>query len=526
MYLTDDPARLRACIRDLAALSALPLLWVGQGARDVVNSFLDVYFVGLRLDFVYCRLGDPENGTPIEAAQIDGQTGPPAAPALGRALTPAIDAGGVHTTVPHPLRDGTARIALSFLDSSGTDRAVVVAGSRRPDFPNATEVVFITAVINQATIWLRSARAAAQHRRTKATLAASERLQQQLEEENAYLREQADTALAFGRIVGHSPALRQLLPQVELVAPTDATVLVLGESGSGKELFAREIHQRSKRAHRPLITVNCSAIPHEVFESEFFGHVRGAFTGAVRDRPGRFQLAHGGTIFLDEVGDIPIDLQPKLLRVLQEGQYERVGEDTTRTVDVRVIAATNRDLMVDVEAGRFREDLYYRLSVFPLQIPPLRERRDDIPRLAAHLVAMAAKKLGLPVPRITDEQADQLKRYDWPGNVRELQNLLERAVILSKGARLHFDPAWLDVGIRGRAPGAAKAAGREIVSDQEWRQRERDNLVAALKHAGGRIYGPDGAAELLGVKPSTLQSRLRALGVRARDARNDRSEAS
>ena len=300
------------------------------------------------------------------------------------------------------------------------------------------------------------------------------------------------------------------------MAPTDATVLILGESGSGKELFAREIHQRSRRAMRPLITVNCSAIPHEVFESEFFGHVRGAFTGAVRDRPGRFQLAHGGTIFLDEVGDIPIDLQPKLLRVLQEGQYERVGDDDTRRVDVRVIAATNRDLLLDVKTGRFREDLYYRLTVFPLHIPPLRERRDDIPRLAVHLVTLAAKKLGLSPPRISDQQCEQLKGYHWPGNVRELQNLLERAVILSRGGKLFLDPAWLPQSsetVRSM-PGTS---GPEVVPDGEWRRRERQNLETALKHSGGRIYGPNGAAELLGIKPTTLQSRLRALGIRAPD---------
>jgi transcriptional regulator with GAF, ATPase, and Fis domain len=253
-----------------------------------------------------------------------------------------------------------------------------------------------------------------------------------------------------------------------------------------------------------------------MFESEFFGHVRGAFTGAVRDRPGRFQLAHGGTIFLDEVGDIPLDLQPKLLRVLQEGQCERVGDDVTRRVDVRVIAATNRDLSVDVERGRFREDLYYRLTVFPLQIPPLRERRDDIPRLATHLIALAAKKLGLSAPRVTEQQCEQLKNYDWPGNVRELQNLLERAVILSKGGTLHLEPSWLPKAPSSRVRSRA-TAGPEIVPDEEWRRRERANLETALKHTGGRIYGPEGAAELLGVKPTTLQSRLRALGIRATD---------
>jgi transcriptional regulator with GAF, ATPase, and Fis domain len=238
----------------------------------------------------------------------------------------------------------------------------------------------------------------------------------------------------------------------------------------------------------------------------------------VRDRPGRFQLAHGATIFLDEVGDIPLDLQPKLLRVLQEGEYERVGEDETRRVDVRVIAATNRDLRLDVKAGRFREDLYYRLTVFPLHIPPLRERREDIPRLATHLVALAAKKLGTSPPRINEQQCERLQNYDWPGNVRELQNLLERAVILSRDGQLYLDPSWLPNSSRP----AQTSTAAEVVPDSEWRRRERQNLETALKHAGGRIYGPNGAAELLGVKPTTLQSRLRALGIRATDTEAQR----
>jgi transcriptional regulator with GAF, ATPase, and Fis domain len=516
----DEVTRLRGCIRDLASLSALPLLWVGQNTRAVVGSFLDVLLAGLRLDLAYARVKDPEGGPLIEAARADAQSAAPQAEKVGRTLAPILESGS-HGVVPHPLGTGTIRITVSQLDTGVGEGGAVVAGSRRADFPTDIDTVFLNAVVNQATIWLRSARVAVEHRRIETALAERERLQEQLEEENAYLREQGDTALAFGPIVGQSPPLRKLAAQVELVAPTDATVLLLGESGTGKELFAREIHQRSRRAQRPLITVNCSAIPHEVFESEFFGHIRGAFTGAVRDRPGRFQLAHGGTIFLDEVGDIPLDLQPKLLRVLQEGQYERVGDDVTRQVDARVIAATNRDLMVDAKEGRFREDLYYRLSVFPLEIPPLRDRRDDIPRLAIHLVALAAKKLGLTQPRISDHQCEQLKRYDWPGNVRELQNLVERAVILSRGGgRLELDLAWLSSGTKHRVPKLPATGGTEIVPDHEWRRRERDNVIAALKHAGGRIYGPNGAAELLGVKPSTLQSRLRALGVR--DATHDR----
>jgi transcriptional regulator with GAF, ATPase, and Fis domain len=513
----DQTTDLRRCIRDLAAINALPLLWVGQSARDVVDGFLDALLTALRLDFAYARISDPEGGPVIEAARVNGPSSSSVVQGIAQAVAPVLGSP-MTADVAHPFRSGTIRIANSLLEMGNDDeRGVLVAASSSRGFPTDGDTVILNAVVNQATIWFRSARAAVEHRRVESALAESGRLQKQLEDENAYLREQADTALAFGRVVGNSLALRRLLPQVELVAPTDATVLILGESGSGKELFAREIHQRSRRAQRPLITVNCSAIPHEVFESEFFGHVRGAFTGAVRDRPGRFQLAHGGTIFLDEVGDIPLDLQPKLLRVLQEGQYERVGEDETRRVDVRVIAATNRDLLLDVKAGRFREDLYYRLTVFPLHIPPLRERRDDIPRLAMHLVALAAKKLGTSPPRISEQQCERLQGYDWPGNVRELQNLLERAVILSRDGKLFLDPAWLPNRSSDSPRPSQPPVASEIVPDDEWRRRERQNLETALKHAGGRIYGPRGAAELLGVKPTTLQSRLRALGIRSSD---------
>ena len=512
-----DLKDLRRCIRDLAAINALPLLWVGQSTRDVVDGYLDALLTALRLDFAYTRIRDPEGGALIQASRVNGPHSSSLAADIERAVTPLLATTG-EADIAHPFGSGSVRVALSQLDVGGGERGAIVAASARSDFPTDRDTVLLHAVVNQATVWLRSARVSAEKRRIESALAESGRVQKLLEEENAYLREQADTALAFGRVVGNSPALRRLLPQVELVAPTDATVLILGESGSGKELFAREIHQRSRRSGRPLITVNCSAIPHEVFESEFFGHIRGAFTGAVRDRPGRFQLAHGGTIFLDEVGDIPLDLQPKLLRVLQEGQYERVGDDDTRRVDVRVIAATNRDLLAEVKAGRFREDLYYRLTVFPLQIPPLRERRDDIPRLAMHLVTLAAKKLGLSPPRISEQQCERLQGYDWPGNVRELQNLLERAVILSRDGDLYLDPAWLPARSTQVSQPVQGAASAEVVPDSEWRERERQNLEAALKHAGGRIYGPNGAAELLGVKPTTLQSRLRALGIRTAEA--------
>lgn len=310
-------------------------------------------------------------------------------------------------------------------------------------------------------------------------------------------------------MLGGSPALRNVVHQIELVAATDSTVLILGESGAGKELVARELHRRSGVADRPLIKVNCAAIPRELFESEFFGHVQGAFTGALRDRAGRFELADGGTLFLDEVGEVPLDLQSKLLRVLQEGEIERIGEERTRRVNVRVIAATNRDLREESRHRRFREDLFYRLSVFPIDLPPLRERREDIPLLAEHFMEKAAQRFGVDPPKLTKAVARRLQDYTWPGNIRELQHVVERAVILSRGGRLrvHLEETT------SSAPAPPPTAPTEVFTDTQVRQFKRDNLRRALDATGGKVYGPNGAAELLGVKPSTLNSRLRAFGV-------------
>jgi transcriptional regulator with GAF, ATPase, and Fis domain len=337
-----------------------------------------------------------------------------------------------------------------------------------------------------------------------------ESLRQQLESHNAYLKEEVDAASAFGSIIGRSRALHRVLRQVDDIAAADSTVLILGESGTGKELLAKEIHERSRRAHRPFVRVNCSAVPREMFESEFFGHVRGAFTSAMRDRLGRFQVAEGGTILLDEIGDLPLELQPKLLRVLQEGEYERVGEDVTRKVDVRVIAATNQNLAEEVRARRFREDLFYRLNVVPLALPPLRARREDIPLLAAHAIADVSKRLRIQAPTLTRADAARLQQYDWPGNIRELRNVIERAVILSKGVRLRLDMALAD--LPATAPSGTDMPD-VILTDRECRARERTNLMKALQRAQGRIYGAGGAADLLGINPTTLASRLRALKI-------------
>ncbi|MBL8111599.1 MAG: sigma 54-interacting transcriptional regulator [Acidobacteria bacterium] len=334
-------------------------------------------------------------------------------------------------------------------------------------------------------------------------------LKSRLEDENTYLREEVSFALGNGSILGDSPAIRKVLQQVELVAKTDAAVLVTGESGTGKELVARAIHDGSRRKARALIRVNCGAIPDSLFESEFFGHVKGAFTGALTDRPGRFELAEGGTIFLDEIGEVPLPMQAKLLRVLQERELERVGDGRTRKVDARVIAASNRDLGEEAAAGRFRQDLFYRLSVFPIEVPPLRDRKSDIPALALHFAGAAARRMNLAPPRVPESTLSRLVDYDWPGNVRELANAVERAVILARGGALRFEPPATGTA-RGRAPREAPAG---LMTRDELKRRERESIAAALKESGGKIFGPGGAAELLGTKPTTLASRVKALGL-------------
>jgi len=304
------------------------------------------------------------------------------------------------------------------------------------------------------------------------------------------------------------------------VAPSDAAVLVTGESGTGKELVARAIHEASGRGNRPLIRVNCAAVPRDLFESEFFGHARGAFTGALRDRAGRFELADGGTLFLDEVGEIPLELQGKLLRILQEGQYERIGEEKTREVDVRIIAATNRDLQAEVAAGRFRSDLYFRLNVFPIELVPLRERSEDIPLLVTHFLESPTRKGGPKDLRISSADMQHLLDYDWPGNIRELQNVLERAIILAKDGRLLIDlPASPGRAVRiddraGSGRNAIAVDGRPR-PEIERLAAERADIEQALRLAKGKVSGAGGAAELLQLRPTTLASRIKALGIRS-----------
>ncbi|HEV2171652.1 MAG TPA: sigma 54-interacting transcriptional regulator, partial [Candidatus Binatus sp.] len=301
-----------------------------------------------------------------------------------------------------------------------------------------------------------------------------------LEAENAYLLDTIRAEQNFGDIIGGSSGLRKVMQQVQLVAPTEATVLITGESGTGKELVALAIHERSARSERALVKLNCSAVPEGLFESEFFGHVKGAFTGALKDKPGRFEVADRGTLFLDEIGEVPLAMQAKLLRVLQEHELERVGDTRTRKVNVRVIAASNRDLKKEVDQGRFRQDLFYRLSVFPIEVPPLRERRDDIAPLVAHFVKQSAQRMNRPEPQVTKVALDQLISYRWPGNVRELQNTVERAVILWREGPLTFDlPASPPP--ENSVQQANPAVNTGLLTRYELKRQEREAIINALK---------------------------------------------
>lgn len=342
-----------------------------------------------------------------------------------------------------------------------------------------------------------------------------EKLKRELELENEYLQEEVLELQAFGDIVGKSPALQTILRQIEMVAPTDASALITGESGTGKELIAHEIHCRSPRNRHAMVRVNCASIPRELYESEFFGHMKGAFTGAVRNRIGRFELASQGTLFLDEVGEIPLDLQSKLLRVLQEGTFERVGDEKTRNVDVRIIAASNRDLKAEVEQGNFREDLYYRLNVFPINIPPLRKRIDDIPLLATYFLRLAAKKFKIQEPRLTKANVFQLTQYDWPGNVRELQNIIERSVIISQKGKLRFDlPKTRTEKKRTPDSDWDKKEYPKILTSAEIKQFERENILKALNQTNWKIFGPNGAAELIDIPPTTLTTKIQRFDLK------------
>ncbi len=378
------------------------------------------------------------------------------------------------------------------LTRAGSTHGFLAVGSREQEAFGASDIALLQQVSGQITIAVEN------------TLAHEEirELKDRLVSEKLYLEDEIRLDHGFAGIIGDSDALREVLARVETVASTDATVLLTGETGTGKELVARAIHDRSRRQSRTFVRVNCAAMPSALVESEMFGHERGAFTGAVASRQGRFEIAHQGTLFLDEIGDLPSDVQPKLLRVLQEQEFEPLGGVRTRRVDVRVIAATNRDLSVMADVGTYRRDLFYRLNVFPIRLPALRERRQDIPALVRHFAQRYSQRLNRPIVRIPTADMERLCAWRWPGNIRELQNVVERAVILSKDGLLQVPVGEFQ---------SSGDSGPERMD--RLGELQRDAIVGALRDARGIVGGPDGAAARLGVKRTTLQSRMRKLGI-------------
>ncbi|HEU4438365.1 MAG TPA: sigma 54-interacting transcriptional regulator [Methylomirabilota bacterium] len=403
--------------------------------------------------------------------------------------------------------DGVRSYVIVPLAVHGRSIGVLAVASVNPGQYSAADAEFFREVANQVAL-------AVENMKVYEEIAA---LKARLERESVYLQEEIQREHNFTELVGNSPPLLALLRQVEQVAPTDSTVLITGETGTGKELVARAIHRRSGRHDRPLVKVNCSAISAGLVESELFGHVKGAFTGAIERRIGRFELADGGTIFLDEVGELPPETQVKLLRVLQEREFEPVGSSRTQSVDVRVIAATNRDLEATVAAGRFRADLFFRLNVFPLRVPPLRERREDIRLLVMFFLAQFASKLGKPLTSVSEETMARLTAYGWPGNVRELQNILERAAILATGRVLEIDPTLLPSLRRAAEP--ASAPGPVAPDLPSLEEVERSHILAVLERTGWIIDGARGAAAILKLHPNTLRSRMDRLGIKRPDHR-------
>ena len=444
------------------------------------------------------------NGTLLEwTAQCEAVFGWEREDVVGRHVTTAIDPGD------HATLDG--EIARASADAASPAARFELRGRRRDGRIVPVELSISRLDQEDGVVLAAFARDITHRKRQEAE---RERAFDQVslekrsvEGERDYLREERDAERA--KPLTWSPSMRAVLDLVEAVAETTATVLLLGESGVGKEVLARAIHDRSTRARGAFIKVNCAAVPESLFESEFFGHVKGSFTGAHRDRVGRFELADKGTLFLDEVGEVPLVLQPKLLRVLQEGVLERVGDERSRKVDVRILAATNRDLEQEILNGRFRADLYYRLSVFPVRIPPLRERGADIVGLARYFLATSALRARKPSLTLSLEDEALLQAYEWPGNIRELEHVIERAVILSKTT------LRLDLALPSTTPSTPPkhAPTSDVLREDELRRMERENLLLALKTAGGRVAGPDGAAALLGVRPSTLRDRIKAFGV-------------
>ncbi len=494
---------LQGCINDLVALLALPAVWSGRDLPSIVRILLDGLLPLLRLDFAYALVKEGKGRPPVEIAHAAPHLSP-GGPAVDLACTLA-DVLAPHRApgplaIPNPLGEGQTRIAEFWLGLE-RDAGRIVFAAARPEFPTEVESLLLRVGVNLLTVELQHAQVRAERSRADE----SHRRNDHLHAENSYLRQELASEQGFGQIVGQSEPLREVLRLIQQVAPTQACVLIEGETGTGKELVARAIHRLSARRDQSFVKLNCAAVPMGLLESELFGHERGAFTGAVAQRLGRFEIADKGTIFLDEVGEIPVELQAKLLRVLQEQEFERLGSSRTLRVDVRVIAASNRNLAQMVRAQQFRSDLYYRLRVFPISVPPLRTRAGDVALLARHFMQRYARRMGKPIYAIPGSTLGALAAYAWPGNIRELENLIERSVILSSGPMLEVPLGELVPG--GVTP--SEASTLEAL--------ERDHILRTLDECGWVIAGVRGAARKLGMKRTTLQYRMQKLGIQRRD---------
>jgi len=486
-------------INDLISVVALPAMCSGCELPEVVGTLLDVLLRILRLDFAYARLNVAVGGSPLEAIRVAQRRKTSLQPReLGQALERWLTcpSPGSACVVPNPVGEGEVSLA-HFRLGLEKEKGVLVAASRRADFPTGSETVLLQVAANQTVIELQRVQVVAERSRADE----SECLNNKLHAVNIYLRQELDAEQQWNEIVGQSKALTKVLKLVERVAPTKACVLIQGETGTGKELIARAIHRLSDRKEEAFVKLNCAAIPTGLVESELFGHEKGAFTGAIGGKIGRFELADGGTIFLDEVGEIPLELQSKLLRVLQEQEFERVGSARTVHVDVRLVAATNRALEQMVADKQFRSDLYYRLKVFPIVVPPLRERVEDIALLVRWFAERYARQYKKSITNISSETMTALCRYHWPGNVRELENLIERCVILSQGSTLEVPFGELK-------PSKSKEAAATTLEDVE-----REHILRVLNECRWVIAGPSGAATKLGMKRTSLQTKMQKLGI-------------
>lgn len=536
----DEVRYLQGCANDLIGIQALAAVWSGRESAEVLGALLEVIVGALRLDLAYAWIGASLEGPPLEAVRLAQRESPGEnTRQLGHAFAERLrsEAPNRSLSVANPIGEGQmwiVSVRLGLREEIG----VVAAGARRADFPTPTELLLLRLVVDLAAIGLQEARhraaqsrvadeferrvaerteqltavnaelvkETARRKRTEEALKKAVKeiavLKDKLAQEKVYVKDEIRTASGFQDIVGESAALTAVLKQVERVASTDSTVLVLGETGSGKERIARAIHDRSARRDKSFVTVNCAAIPLGLVESELFGHEKGAFSGAIARKIGRFELADQGTLFLDEVGDIPLELQPKLFRVLQEQEFERLGSTRTQRVNVRVVAATNRDLARMIADREFRSDLYFRLNVFPIRIPPLRARPEDIRLLVLHFTDLYSRRMGKRIDAIAAEVMDALMRYSWPGNVRELANFIERAVILSPGRVLQPPLAELTV------PFDAPFAPPQTLEDAE-----RTHILRALEDSRWVVGGPAGAAVRLGLKRTTLLYKMARLGI-------------